>query len=232
MTASEGGHRDAHIRRVGGDALAAGPQNGMDAVVAVHRRAARPRLALVAGRRRVPEVVAARPLQDIPAGRRHVAELGDGPLQNRLGQHRVVLDDGGVVRQVRVGDQRADPQAAVRHRLDLGQRQAARRPSSRDGVSTFSLIRSIRVVPPARNRAGFSSAPGAPPATAPVLMAAPRHPGLGILKRVHCRLLSERPEWRRRCWCTRRSGRGYRSCSRARRRRPARLAPSREPPRS
>ena len=59
-------------------------QDGMDAVVPIDRRAARPGMALVAGVGGIAKVIAARALQEVPPGRRHVAELRRSPRQQRL----------------------------------------------------------------------------------------------------------------------------------------------------
>src|SRR5439155_2224446 len=55
--------RDRHVRRVRRDAVRARPEHGMDAIVAVERRAAGAWLTLVARRRGIAEVEAARALE-------------------------------------------------------------------------------------------------------------------------------------------------------------------------
>ena len=110
------GQRHAHVRRVGGDAVLARAQDRVHAVEAVDRGTAGPRLALVAGRGRVVEVGAARPLHQVAARRRHVAELRRGARQDGLRQQRVAPLDLRVVGDVRVRHERAE--------------SAARRPSA------------------------------------------------------------------------------------------------------
>ena len=82
------------------------------------RRAAGARVAFVAGGGRVVEVVAAGPLQQVAAGRRLVAQLPAGAGEQRPREQRPVAANGRVGGEVAVADQRADPQAALRGRLD------------------------------------------------------------------------------------------------------------------
>ena len=90
------------------------PRIALHAVDAVDGRAAAAGLALVAGRRRVVEVEAARPLQQVAAGRRHVAQLLRGAGQDRARQQRIALLDQRMIGEVGVRHERADAQAAVR----------------------------------------------------------------------------------------------------------------------
>src|SRR6266849_5908982 len=85
----EGGERDAHVRGVGGDAMLARPQDRVHAVDAVDRRTTAPRLALVAGRRRIVEIQAAGSLQEIARGRGHVAQLRRGAREDRAAEQRI-----------------------------------------------------------------------------------------------------------------------------------------------
>ena len=152
------GQRDAHVRRVDGDALLARAQDRVHAVEAVDRGAAGARFALVAGRGRVVEVVTARPLHQVAARRRHVAELRRGARQDRL-----ATAAGSAARPAR-GRRRpcSSParRAAARRPRWLRSRVSGRRVMSisRLGRSTFSFIRSIRLVPPAMNLAAPSAA--------------------------------------------------------------------------
>ena len=114
----ERGERHAHVGGMRRDAGLAGAEDRVDAVEAVDRRAAAAGLALVAGRRRVVEVGAARALQQVAAGRRHVAQLLRGARQDRARQQRIALLDQRVVGEVGVRHERADAQAAVGGFLD------------------------------------------------------------------------------------------------------------------
>ena len=87
------------------------------------RGAAAARLALIAGRRGVVEVRAARALQEIAAGRGHVAQLRRSAGEDRARQQRIALGDQRVVGEVGIRHQRADAQAAVRGLLDGLERQ-------------------------------------------------------------------------------------------------------------
>ena len=147
----ERGERDAHIGGMRGDAGLARAEDRVDAVEAVDRRAAAAGLALVAGRGRVVEIEAARPLQEIAAGRRHVAQLLRGAGQDRARQQRIALLDQRVIGEIGVRHERADAQAAVRGLLDRLRSGSREMSISRDGRSTSSFIRSIRLVPPAMN---------------------------------------------------------------------------------
>ena len=81
--------RNGHVGRVGGDAMLALTQNGVDAVDPVDGGAAGPGLALVAGGRRVVEVVAAGALLEIAArGGAMLRSCGVAPA-------RIALDRSG-----------------------------------------------------------------------------------------------------------------------------------------
>ena len=127
------------------------PEDRVHAVDALDRRAAAAGLALVAGRRGVVEIVAARPLQQVAAGRCHVAQLLRGARQDRAGEQRIALLDQRMVGEIGIRHERADAQAAVRRLLDRRRAAAARCRSAASGRSTSSFIRSIRLVPPAMN---------------------------------------------------------------------------------
>ena len=99
------------------------PRIALHAVEAVDGRAAAAGLALVAGRRDVVEIEAARALQEVAAGRRHVAQLLRRAGQDRARQQRIALLDQRVVGEVGVRHQRADAQAAARRLLDAVERQ-------------------------------------------------------------------------------------------------------------
>jgi hypothetical protein len=116
--AADGRHRDRHVGRVGGDARLRVAEDREVAVIALARRAARSRLPLVAGLGDVLEVGAAGALQQVAGHRGHVAQLARGAGQQRLGEHRVALADGGMDGQVGVAHRAADAQAAVRQVLD------------------------------------------------------------------------------------------------------------------
>jgi len=116
--------RHAHVRRMHGDAVFAGTENRVDAIAPVTRTATGARLALVAGRGGVVEVVATGALQQVAAGAGHVAQLRRCPGKNRLAQQRIALFDLRVPGQVGVANQRTDAQAALGGLLDLAQRQA------------------------------------------------------------------------------------------------------------
>src|SRR6266480_3609850 len=116
--------RDAHVRWVRRDAVRARPEHGVHAIVSLERRAARARLPLVARRRRVPEVQAARALEQVTGRRRHVADLTRCASEHRLRQHRIPRSYELVMREIGVSYHRADPQNAIGKRSDLVERQA------------------------------------------------------------------------------------------------------------
>ena len=119
----ERGQRDAHVGRMRRDAGLARAEDRVHAVEAVDRRAAAARLAFVAGRRGVVEVIAARPLQEVAAGRRHVAQLLRSAREDRAREQRIALLDQRMIGEVGIRHERADAHAAVRGLLDLVQRQ-------------------------------------------------------------------------------------------------------------
>src|ERR1700712_1040109 len=63
------GQRDAHIRRMYGNAVVTCTQDGVDGVDPADGRATGARLTLVAGRRRIVEIIAPRSLEQITASR-------------------------------------------------------------------------------------------------------------------------------------------------------------------
>src|SRR5437868_11643263 len=119
----EGDERDRHVRWMRRDAFVAHTEDGVDAVVAVHRRAARARLALVARIHRVAEVVAARALHQVAAGGRHVSQLRGGAGEDRLRKHPISRLNPRILRQIAVPNERADSDRPVGLILDLIQRQ-------------------------------------------------------------------------------------------------------------
>ena len=184
-------------------------EDRVHAVEAADRRAARARLAFVAGRRDVVEVGAARALQEVAADRRHVAQLLRGAGQQRARQHRIALLDQRVIGQDR---------SCARARRCAARRRRSPRPVSSGslemsislaGRSTSIFIRSTRLVPPATNFA----------------------PGLAAIWRTASATLAARAYWKpimtapspagspRRCWDRRRTGRCCRSSARGFRRR-------------
>ena len=101
----------------------AGAENGMHAIEAGNRGAAAARLALIAGRRGVVEVIAAGALQEIAAGRGHVAQLRRSAGEEGAAQHWIAFGYQRVIGEVGVRHQRADAQAAVIGLLDAFERQ-------------------------------------------------------------------------------------------------------------
>ena len=99
--------------------LSRGAEHGVVAVEAVARVAAVARNALIAARGVVVEIEAAGALHEIAADRRHVADLGGGAGQDRLGEqgktlaHTPIGRDGGVLHAG------ADPQAPAFGLLDI-----------------------------------------------------------------------------------------------------------------
>ena len=88
----ERGEGYVHVGGVGGDALIACAEDGVDAVEAFEGRAAAAGVALVAGGEGgVHEVVAAGALEEIAAGGGHVAELRGGSAEQGLREQRVVV---------------------------------------------------------------------------------------------------------------------------------------------
>jgi hypothetical protein len=94
------------------------------AVLALDRRAAGARPALVARLRDVLEVGAARALQQVAGDRGEVAQLPGRARQQRLGEQRVLAADERIGGQVAVAHRAADAQPAVGCALDRGVRQA------------------------------------------------------------------------------------------------------------
>ena len=88
-----------------------------------YRRAAGVRRALIAGRRGVVEIEAARPLQQVAAGRCHIAQLTGRTRQDRAREQRIARLDNRVIRKVAVRNERTDLQPAFCRLLDRLQRQ-------------------------------------------------------------------------------------------------------------
>src|SRR5216683_557482 len=103
--------------------MLARPQDRVHAVDPLDRRAAAARFALVARRGRIVEIEAARSLQEIAPGGGHVAQLLRGAGENRAAEQWIACLDARVIGEIAIGNQRADPQAAVLRLLDLVERQ-------------------------------------------------------------------------------------------------------------
>jgi hypothetical protein len=91
-----------------GDTGVTGPQDRVDPVDTVDRRAAAAGFAFVAGRRDVVEIETASPLHQIAARRSHVAQLLRGTGQDRAREERIALLDLRVIGKIGIRDQRAD----------------------------------------------------------------------------------------------------------------------------
>ena len=117
----EGGEGYVHVGGIGGDALIACAEDGVDAVEAFDGGTAAARVALVAGGEGgVHEVVAAGALEEVAAGGGHVAKLRGGSAEEGLREERVVGADGLVVGEVAVADSGAD-EGGVAGGGDLGE---------------------------------------------------------------------------------------------------------------
>ena len=121
----------------------------MAPIETVERIAAGTGLPAVARRMDISEIGAARALQDVAGHRRHVADLRGGAGEYCFRQHREPIAHNRVPRQLAVGNTGARGDPLVRY-LDARQPEM---PTSMtvSGVSTSTFIRSISVVPPARN---------------------------------------------------------------------------------
>src|SRR5262245_55299014 len=106
---------DAHVGRVRGDAVLASAEDGVHAGPAIQRRASRAWVPLVAGGREIPVVGAARSLQNISTDGGYVAQLGRRAREQSLRKHWELSLDFGVMRDVRVGGERADARASAGH---------------------------------------------------------------------------------------------------------------------
>ena len=113
----ECGQGHAHVRRMGGDAPVAGAEDRMDAVHALDGRAARAGLALVAGRARVVEIIAAVRCSRLPPVVALFLQLGTRLRpESRDDEQRVpLLETRAMVRQRRCLSTRAHRDAS--HRL-------------------------------------------------------------------------------------------------------------------
>jgi len=116
-------HRDAHMRRIGRDAILARAQNSQRPVVAGDGRTSSAGLALVAGHGCVSEVWTASALQQVPGDRSHVTDVRGRSVQNGLRQNRIISLDFRIIRQIGVTDSRADLQASLRRGFNLVERQ-------------------------------------------------------------------------------------------------------------
>ena len=112
-------HRHRHVSRIGGDALAAGAQHGVQLGDPVDRTAAAAGLALVAGLVDIGEIETPGALTQIAAGRGLVAQLLGGAGEDRAGQHRIIGADARMHSRCSIRGERADPQSAVFRVLDL-----------------------------------------------------------------------------------------------------------------
>src|SRR5262245_47479263 len=100
----------------------AATEHGVATVVTRDSSTTRAGSALVAGIVGFTEVRAAGALHEVAAHRGHVTELRRRARQERLTEHRVTLNDQGMVGERAVADQRPDPHALAQRR-DFAQRQ-------------------------------------------------------------------------------------------------------------
>lgn len=114
--------RHAYVGRVRRDAGVAGAEDGVHAILAVDGGAAAARLALIAGRRCIVEVAAARALQEVAARRRHIAQLLRSAGHDRAGENRIALLHLGVIGEIGVAYERSDTEAAAQRVFNLLQR--------------------------------------------------------------------------------------------------------------
>src|ERR1043166_3505210 len=120
----DGRERDAEIARVHRDALRAGAENGVHAVVAGDRGTAAAGMALVAFLEGgIVKIFATRALHEISAHGVHVAKLRRCAGKQRLAHHRVTLAHQRVLGGVAVANHRADPHTA-RVLFDCREREA------------------------------------------------------------------------------------------------------------
>ncbi len=144
-------HRNRHVGRMRGDAMIARAEDRMIAGEAAQGRASRARLALVARRCRVVEIIAARALEQIAARGRLIPELRRGSRKQRPRQYGIVGAQAGIGGQIAVRAPSApmdSPPASVGAMSDKFRRLIS---TSFCGVSISSFIRSSRLVPPAMN---------------------------------------------------------------------------------
>src|ERR1700747_1319854 len=113
------GERDAHVRRMRGDAVLARPQDRVHAVDPFDRGAAAARFALIARRGRIVEIEAARSLQEIAPGGGHVAQLLRGARENRAAEQWIAGLDARVIGEIAIRNKRAEPKPAVLRLSDL-----------------------------------------------------------------------------------------------------------------
>src|SRR5215472_10952947 len=110
----KGGERDAHIRRMRGNAMFAHSQDRMHPIDSGNRGTAAARLALIAGRSCIVEIEATRALQEIAPCRSHIAQLRRGTREDRTREQWIARLDLRAKGKIAIGDQCADPQSAVR----------------------------------------------------------------------------------------------------------------------
>ena len=116
-------HGDGHVGRVHRHAVFGGAEYRVVADIAADGRASRAGRAFVARGRDVLEVDTSGALQEVSRRRREVAQLTRRGRQQGAREHRVAAADDGVGGEVTVADVCADPQAAARQLLDVGERQ-------------------------------------------------------------------------------------------------------------
>src|SRR5712671_2373535 len=86
-----------------GNALLACTEYGVDAVEPIACSASRSRIALITRwKRRIIEIVAARPLHEVAADARHIAQLRRSSCEKGLGKHWITLPDKGVICRIAV----------------------------------------------------------------------------------------------------------------------------------
>src|SRR5215471_12428487 len=141
-------HRDAHIRWMRGDAVLTHTKHRMAAIEALERIAAGTWLPPVACRVNIPEIRAASPLQDVSGNGRHVANLCRCAREDRFREHGIAIALLVTVAPMAIA-------SSLMSMLDI---PTWRTPTTVAGVSTSILIRSISVVPPARNIASGCAA--------------------------------------------------------------------------
>src|SRR5690349_264445 len=99
-TRIERDQRNRHVRRMRRDARLARTKYGVHPIVAADGGATGARRTLVAWRRRVTKVCAARTLQEVSSRRRHVAELPRRAGEQRQGQHWIATSHRRVMGEI------------------------------------------------------------------------------------------------------------------------------------
>src|ERR1700735_4638576 len=106
---------------MGGNAMLAGAQNGMNSVHSLNGGATAARVSLIAGAVNVIEVITACSLHDVAADRRHVAQLRRSARQEGPGKNRVLLAYQLVVGDICVRCQRSYQKPTAWQLLDCAQ---------------------------------------------------------------------------------------------------------------